>query len=155
MKKWLRRLPGAVVVLVVGSLLLYGFWPVPIQVEVVPAKRGALQVTVNDDGEPIREHVTPRAVFDETPFREPIHLRFVGADERVHARALHDLTGQEVRSGDVEPHAGPSCGLEGAADLGHDVGEARRHAHGQGLGRGGRCASPSPAGCAPGWSNGG
>jgi HlyD family secretion protein len=50
MKRVLRKLPVLFVIAVVAAALAYGFWPVPINVEVAAAKRGTLQVTVNDDG---------------------------------------------------------------------------------------------------------
>lgn len=50
MKKWLRKIPLVVAVLVVGGLLVYGFWPVPTEVDAVQVTRGSFQVTVNDDG---------------------------------------------------------------------------------------------------------
>lgn len=50
MKKFWQRLPVILVLLVLGGWLLYGFLPAPIQVEVVQATRGNVQVTVNDDG---------------------------------------------------------------------------------------------------------
>ena len=51
MKKVAHKLPLLVVLLAVGGLLVYGFWPVPIQLEVVKASRGQLQVTVEEDGQ--------------------------------------------------------------------------------------------------------
>ena len=50
MKRVLRKLPALLVGAVVAAALIYGFWPVPIEVDVAVATRGTLQVTVNDDG---------------------------------------------------------------------------------------------------------
>lgn len=50
MKRVFRKLPVLFVIAVVVAALAYGFWPVPINVEVAVSKRGTLQVTVNDDG---------------------------------------------------------------------------------------------------------
>jgi HlyD family secretion protein len=70
MKKFLRSLPIWAVLLVGGGLLAYGFWPVPIQVEVVQATRGTVQVTVNEDGKTrIREKYTVSAPVAGKLFR--------------------------------------------------------------------------------------
>lgn len=50
MKRLLRKVPALLVIGVVAVALAYGFWPVPIHVDVATATRGTLQVTVNDDG---------------------------------------------------------------------------------------------------------
>jgi len=70
MKKWARRFPALLVLLVVGGLLVYGFWPVPISVDVVQAKRGTFQVTVNEDGKTrIREKYIVSAPVSGNLFR--------------------------------------------------------------------------------------
>ena len=50
MKRVLRKLPALLILAVVVAALAYGFWPVPVEVDIVVATRGTLQVTVNDDG---------------------------------------------------------------------------------------------------------
>jgi HlyD family secretion protein len=50
MKRILRKLPAVFILIALAGLLIYGFWPVPVQVEVVTATRGTLLVTVNEDG---------------------------------------------------------------------------------------------------------
>jgi HlyD family secretion protein len=46
-----RQTPIVVIAFVIVGLLVYGFWPTPIEVDIVHATRGKLQVTVRDDGE--------------------------------------------------------------------------------------------------------
>ena len=50
MKRLLKKLPLLLFVLGLGSALAYGFRPQPVPVDVVPVKRGAMQVTVDEDG---------------------------------------------------------------------------------------------------------
>ena len=50
MKHVLRKLPALFAIAVVAAALAYGFWPVPIKIDVAAATRGTLQVTVSDDG---------------------------------------------------------------------------------------------------------
>ncbi len=51
MKRPLTKLPWLLAILTVGAGLLYGFWPEPIEVDLVTVTRGSLDVTVDDDGE--------------------------------------------------------------------------------------------------------
>ncbi len=51
MKKILSKIPWIVIGLGLIALLVYGFWPQPVEVDVVEVKQGSLDVTVNDDGE--------------------------------------------------------------------------------------------------------
>jgi HlyD family secretion protein len=51
MKFFVRRLPWFVAGAVLLGLLVYGFYPQPVPVEVVSPVRGSLEVTVDDDGE--------------------------------------------------------------------------------------------------------
>ncbi|MCA9015367.1 MAG: HlyD family efflux transporter periplasmic adaptor subunit [Planctomycetaceae bacterium] len=70
MKKWLRRISLLVVLLILGGLLVYGFWPVPIQVDLVQAERGTFLVTVNEDGKTrIREKYVLSAPVSGNLFR--------------------------------------------------------------------------------------
>src|SRR5262245_32844777 len=50
MKRLLKKLPLLLFVLGLGSALAYGFRPQPVPVDVAPVKRGAMQVTVDEDG---------------------------------------------------------------------------------------------------------
>jgi HlyD family secretion protein len=50
-KRLWRKLPWLAAALVLTSALIYGFWPEAIRVDSVAVQRGALRVTVNDDGE--------------------------------------------------------------------------------------------------------
>ncbi len=70
MKRVLRKLPALFVVVVVVAGLAYGFWPVPIEVDVAVATRGTLRVTVNDDGKTrIREKYIVSAPVSGKLFR--------------------------------------------------------------------------------------
>ena len=51
MKNILTKLPWIVVAIGLIALLVYGFWPPAVDVDVEKVKRGSLDVTVNDDGE--------------------------------------------------------------------------------------------------------
>ncbi len=51
MKRVLNRLPWIVAGLVLVALLIYGYWPRAVEVGLVTASQGMLEVTVNDDGE--------------------------------------------------------------------------------------------------------
>lgn len=88
MKKWSRKFPVLLVLLVVGGLLAYGFWPVPIPIDVVEAERGTFQVTVNDDGKTrIREKYIVSAPVSGKLFRIKLQEGDpIKADETVLAR---------------------------------------------------------------------
>ena len=49
MKKWMSRAVGALLVLGVLALMLYGYLPKPQPVDVVPVHRGPIQVTVDEE----------------------------------------------------------------------------------------------------------
>ncbi|MGI9516145.1 MAG: efflux RND transporter periplasmic adaptor subunit [Pirellulaceae bacterium] len=51
MKQVLNKLPWIVAGLVLVALLVYGYWPRAVEVDLVTVSRGILEVTVNDDGE--------------------------------------------------------------------------------------------------------
>lgn len=51
MKRVLSKLPWIVAGLILIALLIYGYWPRAIEVDLVTASQGMLEVTVNDDGE--------------------------------------------------------------------------------------------------------
>lgn len=51
MKRLRRKIPLIVVVAVVAGLLVYGFWPAPVEVDAVVVQRGSFEITVSDDGE--------------------------------------------------------------------------------------------------------
>ena len=51
MKRVWSKLQLLAVVVIIASLLTYGFWPRPVYVDTVTVKQGALTVTVDDDGE--------------------------------------------------------------------------------------------------------
>ncbi|GAB4148664.1 MAG: HlyD family efflux transporter periplasmic adaptor subunit [Planctomycetaceae bacterium] len=50
MKAISNRLPWIILVAILAGLVTYGFWPVPVKVEVATVKKGSLQVTIQDDG---------------------------------------------------------------------------------------------------------
>jgi HlyD family secretion protein len=50
MKKWLRRAVPAVVLLIVLAAIAIGFWPRPVEVDLGVVAKGALQVTVDEEG---------------------------------------------------------------------------------------------------------
>ncbi|QDT41653.1 Macrolide export protein MacA [Gimesia alba] len=88
MKKWSRRISLLVVLLILSGLLAYGFWPVPVQVDLVQADQGAFLVTVNEDGKTrIREKYIVSAPVSGNLFR--IELQEgdpIQADQTVLAR---------------------------------------------------------------------
>jgi HlyD family secretion protein len=51
MKRLTTKLPSIIGVILLGTLLLYGFWPKAVEVDLARVTRGSLEVTVNDDGE--------------------------------------------------------------------------------------------------------
>lgn len=51
MKHFLSKMPWIVVAVALIALLVYGFWPNVVDVDVVIVAQGSLDVTVNDDGE--------------------------------------------------------------------------------------------------------
>ncbi len=51
MNRLLSKIPWMIVAVGLLALLTYGFWPQPVEVDVVEVKCGSLEVTVNDDGE--------------------------------------------------------------------------------------------------------
>ena len=51
MKRAVTKLPWMLALIALVALLIYGFWPQPVEVDVVQVTRGSLEVTVNDDGE--------------------------------------------------------------------------------------------------------
>lgn len=51
MKRAVTKLPWMLVVIALTGLLIYGFWPQRVEVDVAQVTRGSLEVTVNDDGE--------------------------------------------------------------------------------------------------------
>ncbi len=55
-------------------------------------------------GEQVAQHIKARSVLHQAGGGDDVHLRFVGADEDIHRRAVDDLPRQDVRRGEVEPH---------------------------------------------------
>ncbi|MEL7499877.1 MAG: efflux RND transporter periplasmic adaptor subunit [Planctomycetota bacterium] len=51
MKKILPKIPWFVISAGLIVLLVYGFWPQPVEVDLVEVQQGSIDVTVNDDGE--------------------------------------------------------------------------------------------------------
>ncbi len=51
MKRAVTKLPWMLAMIALAALMIYGFWPQPIEVDVAQVTRGSLEVTVNDDGE--------------------------------------------------------------------------------------------------------
>lgn len=51
MKRVWSKLRALAVIVLIACLLAYGFWPRPVKVDTVQVQRGALSVTVDDDGE--------------------------------------------------------------------------------------------------------
>ena len=74
MKQILTKLPWIFAALGMAALLVYGFWPQPVDVDVVPVHRGSLEVTVNDDGETrIREKYIISAPLAGKTLRIELH----------------------------------------------------------------------------------
>lgn len=74
MKRSLTKLPWLLAVMFVVAMLIYGFWPEPIEVDVVHVTRGSLEVTVNDDGETrIREKYIVSAPVSGKLLRVQLH----------------------------------------------------------------------------------
>ncbi len=51
MKRAATKIPWTLALIALAALLIYGFWPQPVEVDVAQVTRGSLEVTVNDDGE--------------------------------------------------------------------------------------------------------
>ncbi len=51
MKRVKTKLPWALPAIALAALLVYGFWPEPVEVDIVHVTKSSLDVTVNDDGE--------------------------------------------------------------------------------------------------------
>lgn len=70
MNRWLRRTAlGAVVAVVVGAIV-YGFWPRPVQVDLVAVLKGPMRVTVDEEGKTrIRERYIVSAPLGGTLLR--------------------------------------------------------------------------------------
>ena len=74
MKRILRRLPVALALLLIASLLAYGYWPQAVEVDLASAERGSLEVTVNDDGKTrIREKYVVSAPVSGKLLRIELH----------------------------------------------------------------------------------
>lgn len=74
MKNILSKIPWVVVALGLIALLVYGFWPQPVEVDIVEVKQGSLDVTVNDDGETrIREKYLISAPVNGKMLRVQLH----------------------------------------------------------------------------------
>jgi HlyD family secretion protein len=50
MNKWLRRAGPAGIALLVLAGIVYGFWPQPVEVDLVEVTRGSMRVTVDEEG---------------------------------------------------------------------------------------------------------
>lgn len=74
MKRSPQHVPSIAVAISVIGLLAYGFWPTPIEVDLVHAHRGQFQLTVRDDGETrIKEKYIVSAPVDGRLLRIEIH----------------------------------------------------------------------------------
>ncbi len=74
MKKILSKIPWIVIVVGLVALLVYGFWPQPVEVDIVEVNQGSLDVTVNDDGETrIREKYVISAPVNGKMLRIQLH----------------------------------------------------------------------------------
>lgn len=51
MKRFLTKLPWMLPIVLLGTFLVYGFWPKSVEVDLAEVSVGSLEVTVNDDGE--------------------------------------------------------------------------------------------------------
>lgn len=51
MKRFWRKIPLVMIIAAVAALLVYGFWPIPIDVDAVRVQRGSFEITEDDDGE--------------------------------------------------------------------------------------------------------
>ncbi|MCA9214354.1 MAG: hypothetical protein KDB27_14885, partial [Planctomycetales bacterium] len=74
MKRFRTKLPWLLAAVVLGTMLLYGFLPEPVSVDLVKVQRGRLEVTVNDDGETrIREKYIVSAPVSGKLLRVQLH----------------------------------------------------------------------------------
>ena len=74
MKKILSKIPWIVIALALIAMLVWGFWPQPVEVDIAQVKQGSLDVTVNDDGETrIREKYTVSAPVSGKMLRIQLH----------------------------------------------------------------------------------
>ena len=74
MNKILSKAPWIAVTFGLTGLLLYGFWPKPVEVDLVNVTQGSLDVTVNDDGETrIREKFVISAPVTGKMLRIQLH----------------------------------------------------------------------------------
>lgn len=74
MKKVLRQLSWVLLIVAVGAGLTWGFWPAPLELDVVTASRGSLRVTVNEDGKTrIREKFVVSAPVSGKLLRLELH----------------------------------------------------------------------------------
>lgn len=74
MKRSITKLPWLLTVVVVIAMLVFGFWPEPVEVDLVQVTRGSVEVTVNDDGETrIREKYVVSAPVSGKLLRVQLH----------------------------------------------------------------------------------
>jgi HlyD family secretion protein len=74
MTRILSRLPWLIVAMAGCGLLVYGFWPAAVEVDVVPVTQGSIDVTVDDDGETrIREKYVVSAPVSGKMLRIRLH----------------------------------------------------------------------------------
>lgn len=91
MKRFKTRLPWIVPALILAALLVYGFWPQPVQVDIALVTRGSIDITVDDDG--------------ETRIREKyiVSAPVAGKLLRVQLHAGDDVTRGETELARIEP----------------------------------------------------
>lgn len=74
MNKILPKIPWIVAAVGLAALLVYGFWPKPVEVDTARVIRGSLEVAVNDDGETrIRERYIISAPVAGQMYRLQLH----------------------------------------------------------------------------------
>lgn len=73
-RKFLSWLPTIIVIAGLGALLVYGYWPTPVEVDVAEVTKGAIEITVDDDGETrIREKYIISSPVSGKMLRVQIH----------------------------------------------------------------------------------
>ena len=89
-KRMLTKLPWLLAFVFFAGMLVYGFWPEPIEVDLATVSRGPLEVTVNDDGETrIREKYVVSAPISGKLLRLQLHAGDIvkqGVTELAHIR---------------------------------------------------------------------
>src|ERR1700741_3782569 len=90
-KRWLRRILLSLVGIGLLAALVYAFLPKPVAVDMVSAKRGALRVTVDEDG---RTRIRDRYV---------VAAPLAGRLRRIETKAGHEVVAGDTVLAVMEP----------------------------------------------------